>query len=491
MKPYLKRIGINAVAAGLIVLQIACSRQPSGSTSRPQSESPTAMQNPAPAASPTNKISVPAASPTQTPSPDGYVCASYGASPASFVPKTQEIICLFNSGWKKIQPELVETNEGFYALDSCGGHLLAGHSGGVSEYDGTKWAEHSFPGAASIVSIACDPAGGFWASDLVNIYHQQKGEPETYSQKSVFGVDTLILRVAVDPQGTAWALTYRMVSAFRDGKWAAIDQSKNTPIGERWFLGFAFDSKGTPWIYAWGALSFLEGTSLKERTVANYAMPQIDSLLIDREDRIWVHMQRTGFSVWDGDEWSTLLRKNRPEVSDLVFDMAEDESGRIWQATALGLTVVDGELWKTYRMDNSVIPVNFLSSVAVIGPGPLSMPEFAQKQTGSVRGTAFMDKKPAAETPVSLCMDEYLIYNAGMMTCDNQPFHYDGKTDGQGNFLFEQVPVGYYRLVPYFPAAMAFEWNEDPRLMENPILVEEGKTLDLGKIYWKKVFGPG
>jgi hypothetical protein len=132
-------------------------------------------------------------------------------------------------------------------------------------------------------------------------------------------------------------------------------------------------------------------------------------------------------------------------------------------------------------MDNSDLPVNDLKSVAVVADGP-DLPAPTQKESGTLRGKVKnSDGSPVANATVEICVEIIGSQFFGETPCSDQPFFVTGTTDAEGNFVFENLPTGYYTLVMKVGDGWAQLTGEFGSISEQ-VLVRPGQDEDIGDI---------
>jgi hypothetical protein len=189
---------------------------------------------------------------------------------------------------------------------------------------------------------------------------------------------------------------------------------------------------------------------------------QINDLLPQPSGDIWLATSE-GIYIWSAGNLTLLDRGDGLPAKD-VRGLARDERGRIWAATAYGLALFDGGKWQVIEAASSGLADSDLVALAVRGapdvPAPISPPK-----TTTITGRIMSGGKPLANARVILC-DEGPGANhrhGEPLVCAEQYYTREAKSDDNGYYRFENVPIGAYTI-----ATQAHDtWYFSIRLPEN------------------------
>jgi hypothetical protein len=162
---------------------------------------------------------------------------------------------------------------------------------------------------------------------------------------------------------------------------------------------------------------------------------------------IWI-ASTEGIFVWNRSDLKVLDRKEGLPATD-VRDLALDNKGRVWAATAYGVAVQDGDKWKVIVPATSGLASTDTVAIALRGAIEPPAPD-AQPKTATITGKLTQAGQPLADTSVELCSEELprsSRRNVGDTPCEMQYFTQKVKSDAQGVYRFENVPVGVYSIV--------------------------------------------
>lgn len=151
-----------------------------------------------------------------------------------------------------------------------------------------------------------------------------------------------------------------------------------------------------------------------------------------------------GLFTWDGSKLD-IIDREAGLPSNAVRDIALDANGNIWLATSHGVATRVGDTWQVAVPGTSGLTDSDLLSIAVKGAPTLPAPE-AQPKTTTITGRVVAQGKPLANADVELCSEisNNSRRNVSDTPCGNNFYTQRVKTDDQGNFKFENVPVGAY-----------------------------------------------
>jgi len=175
--------------------------------------------------------------------------------------------------------------------------------------------------------------------------------------------DANVTSVYEDHRGNVWIGTLRgglerydpvgkNFTHFRD-----LPNNPRDPSGRRHRLVSAIgeDSRGTLWIGTWSGLLHRDPDSgmfrqycHREEDASSLAFDEINVLLVDRRDRLWVGLRGYGLDMLDLRRGRSAFRHYRHSAtdsgslcSDWVWTIFEDSKGRVWAGTNSGVSMFD------------------------------------------------------------------------------------------------------------------------------------------------------
>jgi hypothetical protein len=398
---------------------------------------------------------------------DGFAC---------FGTYDQGVSCLTDAGWKTF----------FYDTESLGfsritdmascpdRKIYAATDTGIAAFDGKGWKIIPIDGAYWAEVVACGADGGVWAGFFEGAGRYLDGRWETFSSKlfSTGHASGVIQKMEVAPDGTVWVLSFETVSRYDGESWKEYSFS-----GSAGFLDMVVDSQSRVWTLG----SFEPILHLYEKgkwkLVDPWKFMVASSLAVDPLDRIWVVKFLNGIEIYDGEGWTGLSYPADGIQSNIVNEAVFDGAGRTWLGMKYGVDVFDGQVWTHYRMDNAGLLDNDITSLAVVGNGPV-LPAVLTKAFGSISGRVFQGGEPVADAEMELCVEEIWNTEPGASPCSGQPYQKQIRTDSDGRFLAEEMPEGFYVLT----IKIKGKWIRLETLQFDRIQVREGRETDAGDL---------
>ncbi len=244
-------------------------------------------------------------------------------------------------------------NEYVFALgiDSQGYTWFGTNAGGASRYKNGKWKTY-FPmhGLADywIYSFANDKNGNLWIGTWAgaNMFNVKTGKFTTYVKELI---NEWVYGLGVDREGRVWFGTEGGVSMYDGKRWkswthkdglgadnpAGLPTSPNTGLGTRSRHDLATEAQG----------------------MGTYNPNYVFSILVARDNSIWAGTWGGGVSRWDGKRWTSLATKDGL-AGNIVYSIAQDDSGVFWFGTDKGVSRYDGKTWRTIGTKDGLLDEN-------------------------------------------------------------------------------------------------------------------------------------
>ena len=232
-------------------------------------------------------------------------------------------------------------------IDTEGYKWFGTNAGGASRYKDGQWKTY-FPmhGLADywIYTFANDKQGNLWIGTWAgaNKFDLKTKKFSTYVKELinewVYGLD-------VDAKGTVWFGTEGGVSAFDGKKWRSwshkdglgaantnkLPASPNTGLGTR---------------KRHDLTTLLQGQQ-------TYNPNYVFSLMVARDQGVWAGTWGAGVGRWDGKQWANLSTQDGL-AGDIVYSIAQDQTGAMWFGTNNGVSRYDGKTWKQFRKQDGL-----------------------------------------------------------------------------------------------------------------------------------------
>ncbi len=391
--------------------------------------------------------------------------------------------CLTSDGWLTTTQADGLADDAIYDMAVCpDGRLLLLHSSAITASSGKTWQiiEGGW-GFNNPEAIVCTASGDIWVAHFEGVSYFDGAEWRTYSADLLAtgeAANRLVYDVAEAPDGTVWVVTSNSLARFQAGNWTIYQQGQGFEA-LYFFAALTIDGNGRPWAaHSRGLLTLAGGNWL---AFDNPDLFTVESVTIDRQNRLWVGTFSTGVSVFDGNTWTTYNRETAGLSSGRIRAMTADGQGRVWLATDWGLNVFDGASWHTYHMHTADLADNNLYSLVVINGGP-PLPTTAEKTAGTLAGELVdHTHRPIADAQVEICVHNLGSNFYGETPCSDQPFFLTTTSNGDGNFVFENVPNGRY-VITIKAGKNAWAQLETEFGLSEVILVQPGAAVDLGEL---------
>jgi ligand-binding sensor domain-containing protein/signal transduction histidine kinase len=177
-------------------------------------------------------------------------------------------------------------------LQTRDGFLWIGTRGGLARFDGANFvlykagAPNSIPND-SITGLAEDRDGSLWISSPGGLTRYRNGQFHNYSSQDGLPANS-IWRIATDPAGGVWAVTWRSDLFHFDGTTVRRYASPIAALAEE-VNALIEDKRGTLWIATFHGLFALDqGQSFKRFTRGDgLAGDRVYALALDRQGQLW------------------------------------------------------------------------------------------------------------------------------------------------------------------------------------------------------------
>jgi streptogramin lyase len=390
--------------------------------------------------------------------------------------------CLNENGWKVYTDENSDLpNNYLYAGAVCpDGQIAIAHISGVTLFDGATFKQlPEIPNSSSPEGIACEADGSIWVAHFQGVSRYSNGQWTTHgSEKLASGesANELVYDVKVAPDGKVWVVTSRSVARFENDAWTIFQEGQGFN-DSRFFNALALDAKGRPWVAHSTGVDVFENGVWTSMEKSDGSSPE--SLGVDSKGKVWVGTLSDGIYNFDGAAWAHHDRASESVLSNHVTSISGDSGGRVWFGTSYGLTVFDGSQWQTFLMKNSGLGDNNIAFVVLTKDGP-TLPTLEEKANGSLTGKLKkVDGTPLAEATVQICVETLATSFTGDTPCSDQPFFLSTKTDADGVFLLENVPVGYYVIVADTGGGHWAQLVDQYGISSERTLVQAGESHDI------------
>ena len=400
--------------------------------------------------------------PTLEPTPEGDEAGAVAEAPvepkaeqASEPAPTQSALTLDNAALFVVRDKGVValTDAGFTTIPESGNAYLAGFVHGA---DGTLYGMTSSNivrveggGLATVVALDYDEVGsvtGFdvgsrgeiWVIGSKGLSEYSDGKWTSLSKSEVGLSEDFAVGVALDAEGEPWAATSESLIRRKDGAWAPAE----LPKGKTKFLNkMGRGPNGAVYLSTYERLFRLTGEpgqvkiktgSFESPGAFAFAQATYGAAISGIED----------VSIFMPADAAVRYAGKRDLGIGTLSALAVDNSGRVWVGGDGGVAIVGpGEVRATWRSGSVEQVAGQISAIVVRGDGP-PLPEAGEIKKGGLEGQIVKDGAGLAEVKVELCESPDILYSR--TPCTGAPTHLKGKTDAEGKFHFDDVPLGAY-----------------------------------------------
>ncbi len=279
-----------------------------------------------------------------------------------------------------------------FSVDAKSNRLWVGTSIGVLGIDlASREVKDTFTrqqGLANeyVFAIANDQQGNTWfGTNGGGASRYRNGEWRTFFPMHGLA-DYWVYAFGEQSSGALWIGTWYGVSRFdRDGKFTNYVKE----LVNEWVYGIGIDSKDRVWFGTEGGMSMYDGTQWQAWTHADglgapnkdnrplsvntglgtrarhdpsvftsgettYNPNYVFTVHVRADDTIWAGTWGGGVSVFDGRQWRNYTTADGL-AGNIVFSIAEDDSGTLWFGTDSGLSRFDGKTWQTLTRRDGLI----------------------------------------------------------------------------------------------------------------------------------------
>ena len=321
--------------------------------------------------------------------------------------------------------------------------------------------------ARSIVRAA---NGDLLVETVGKIYRISHGKVSLLAEAPI-GLDGTMVPA---PDGSLWVWSITTAGHFDGKTWTEI---KSDSLGHSGIVGMTVGNDGKVWLAEQQQLFAWDGSAFKPVALAAIGDALLESLAAASDGKVYLATSRgilditaaSPKSIEVGDlsvdprlvagpegrvamidfsgNFSVLVPPGSlvhyPNLSTNPEAIAFDGAGRIWISTKSGLVVYDAT-GKPTSLPTGTVPMlgGKITGIVVDGGGP-ELPAAGEVERGRVKGTVSNAGGTAlAGAKVEICAEAKMMYDQGKSPCADEPFTKQATTDADGDFSFDDVPVG-------------------------------------------------
>ncbi|MBX7078623.1 MAG: hypothetical protein K1X88_05495 [Nannocystaceae bacterium] len=374
-----------------------------------------------------------------TPAPDGDKPAGTVASldaAAIFFVRDKGMVVLDAGGFTTIEGSASRYVQAVERAPS--GKLFGLSFDGIVPIDGSGiGATISVPGGARAFEI--DSKGGMWVLGTEGAsFRAEEAATWTTEPVATFGTgEVLLMAIAVDASDQPWVATSDSIFTRTDAGWKRVGSG-----GRYNFIETALrDPSGRVWIVGNEAGLVTDGKGgVTKAKLPRSGYGSLGDLAFSAKGVGVIQNDLEGVAVFT----PAVARYHAPGDFKIgtLSAIAVDDRQRVWVAGDGGVAILGpGDartVWRSGTQDAIAGQVNF---ILVQGDGP-ELPKAGELHKGSISGRIAEGDKGVAGVAVELCESPSMIYSR--TPCTGAPTHLRGKTDAEGRFRFDDVPLGAY-----------------------------------------------
>lgn len=236
----------------------------------------------------------------------------------------------------------------------------------------------------SIMDVVVDSRNNKWFSDGYNAY---KFDDENWTvYDSLNSKMRWSTKIYADKSNNVYFTGFGGLVIYDGQNWSVMD-SINSKLPSNRVMGVFKDSKNRLWIGTNTGNIRIDGQNVED--FKNTTSPLATSILTkgyeDSDGNIWFSLyekfpQTKGFAKFKPDEtWEIINTENADIPRNDVLDFAIDEkNNRIWLSlNRVGISMFDGQTWQTFTPENSNVPSTYIQRIKIDENGNLWCATFA------------------------------------------------------------------------------------------------------------------
>ncbi len=268
--------------------------------------------------------------------------------------------------------------------------LWFGTDNGVSRYDPVRgqWTQLTMADGLvgnRVFAIEVGNNGELWfgTANGVSRYEPFTGRWQTFTVANGLGAN-IVWSILRDSQGHFWFGTNSGgVSHFdpKTGQWETF--TTDNGLTANFVRDIWEDRDGGLWFATLGGVSLYTGRAWRTVPIGGMVNVEVNALLVDRYQRLWVATNGYGVWLYDGATWTQFSARQGIIGSDAVWSLYEDQEGNIWVGTGGGgVSRWDGRRWRTWTKQDGLTE-NYVTSIRQSPDGGMWF--------GTTQGVSYLD----------------------------------------------------------------------------------------------------
>lgn len=250
-------------------------------------------------------------------------------------------------------------------IDKNGVKWFATEGGGLIKFDGVNWTTYtqsnSILPSNYIHDLASNDSSGIWIAALGGLLNLNGTKWTGYDMSNSQLASDVVTAVRVDKKGVVWVGTNAGSTASFDGtSWVTYYSSPYSKIDfNTGYYVFVASDNSKLLSGDMGKIARYDGKDWSVINVSSLEMPEspVYSLLLSRDKSKWL-ANNSGLVHLTDSSVVSYTTKNSSIPGNYVYSIAEENSGKIWVGTNLGLASFDGKNWEVFDAFNSPLTSN-------------------------------------------------------------------------------------------------------------------------------------
>lgn len=342
--------------------------------------------------------------------------------------------------------------------------------------DGFKTvAKGGFKETGSIDDFFVVADDDIWVAGFGGVSHWD-GKAWTREEKAAIGAgEDTIDGVAVGGDGKVWVASSNRVHVKDGGAWSTLDLGK---IKDKLFMeGVERAADGTVYALASAALLRLGpgAGEVQKVKLGGSGFPSYSDLALGADGTIAVR-NLFDLEITSPGAGRTRTWKKKDYMSEGVRALAVDASGRVWVGGEIGVTIL-GPGDARVEWPSGAVPElsGEVVGIAVVGAGPAELPQTGPVKKGGLKGKLLRGGQPVAGVDVELCPSPGMLFTKS--PCADSSVKFAGKTNADGEWQFDEVPLGAYGIAIKTEGKWRITMGSDLG-----VEMKEGQVFDAGSI---------
>ena len=266
------------------------------------------------------------------------------------------------------------------------GNVYIGCLQSLVKYDGYNWTVYTDSGLGNVLngvfSLAIDSNNCKWiGTSSVGLLKFNDTSWTVYNTSNSGLPDNEVRSLAIDNNNIKWIGTENGLAKFDGANWTVYNTS-NSPLPSNYIYAIAIDDSSNLWIGAYlGGLVKYDGTNWTIYNTLNSGLPSdlIICITIDGSNNKWIGTYWSGLAKFDGTNWEVFNNANWGVYCLEVNTVCIDSDNVKWIGLGSwvfpgnynigGLVKYNGIEWTVYDTSNTILPDNYIESIAIDGYG--------------------------------------------------------------------------------------------------------------------------